>query len=45
MLESDMDNDGILDFNEFKVSTNIIINIMRKAFFGKWNSKLTYMGP
>ena len=24
-----MDNDGILDFNEFKVSTKIIINIMR----------------
>ena len=35
MLESDKDNDGILDFNEFKVSTKIIINIMRKTFFGK----------
>ena len=44
MLESDMDNDGILDFNEFKVSTKIIINIMRKTFFGEWNFKLSYMG-
>ena len=45
MLESDKDNDGILDFNEFKVSTKNIINIMRKAFFDKWSFKLIYMGP